>query len=61
MNLSEIAPDEPLREITLGSTSITLLGTAHVSRTSEAAVRQLIASGHFDAVAVELCPSRHAA
>ncbi len=61
MNLSEIVSEEPMREITLGSTSITLLGTAHVSRTSEAAVRQLIASGRFDAVAVELCPSRHAA
>ena len=48
MNLSEIAPDEPVREITLGSTSITLLGTAHVSRTSEAVVRRLIGSGHFE-------------
>ena len=61
MNPSEIAPDEPLREISLGTTSITLLGTAHVSRSSESAVRRLIAEGGFDAVAVELCPSRHAA
>jgi pheromone shutdown-related protein TraB len=61
VNPSEIAPDEPLREITLGTTSITLLGTAHVSRSSESAVRRLIAEGGFDAVAVELCPSRHAA
>ena len=61
MNPSEIAPDEPLREISLGTTFITLLGTAHVSRSSESAVRRLIAEGGFDAVAVELCPSRHAA
>ena len=61
VNRPDTALDEPLREITLGSCHLTLLGTAHVSRASEAAVRQLIASGQFDAVAVELCPSRHAA
>lgn len=59
MNQSEVVLDEPLREITVGASRITLLGTAHVSRASEAAVRHLIASGEFDAVAVELCPSRH--
>ncbi len=32
----------------------TLLGTAHVSRASVEAVRDAIASGTFDAVAVEL-------
>ncbi|MFZ5533731.1 MAG: TraB/GumN family protein [Pseudomonadota bacterium] len=61
MNRPVTALDEPLREITLGSCHITLLGTAHVSRASEEAVRRLIPSGQFDAVAVELCPSRHAA
>ena len=61
MNRPVTALDEPLRQITLGSCHITLLGTAHVSRASEEAVRRLIASGQFDAVAVELCPSRHAA
>lgn len=38
---------------------VTLLGTAHVSRASAEEVRRLLQSGHFDAVAVELCPSRH--
>lgn len=36
----------------------TLLGTAHVSKESVAAVRQAIASGDYDAVAVELDPQR---
>ena len=38
---------------------ITVLGTAHVSRASAEKVRELLASGEFDAVAVELCPGRH--
>ena len=37
---------------------ITLLGTAHVSRVSADRVRDLLAGGEYDAVAVELCPSR---
>lgn len=49
---------EPQAQVTCGQTRITLLGTAHVSRTSADAVRALIASGDFDAVAIELCPSR---
>ena len=39
----------------------TLLGTAHVSRASVEAVRDAIASGRFDAVAVELDAQRLAA
>jgi pheromone shutdown-related protein TraB len=37
---------------------ITVLGTAHVSSVSAEKVRELLASGEFDAVAVELCPGR---
>ena len=51
--------EEPIRTIQLGTTSITLLGTAHISHASTEKVRELIGSGHFDAVAIELCPSRH--
>lgn len=36
----------------------TLLGTAHVSRASVDAVREMAASGHYDTVAVELCATR---
>lgn len=52
---------QPAREVTLGDARYTLLGTAHVSRTSVDAVRDAIRSGDYDAVAVELCNSRHAA
>src|SRR5690606_19710976 len=52
---------EPIKTITLDNRSITILGTAHVSRASADKVQELIASGTYDAVAVELCPSRHKA
>lgn len=49
---------EPIKEILLGESKITLLGTAHVSRSSAEKVQELLNSGDYDAVAVELCPSR---
>ena len=49
---------EPLTEVLLGDSKITLLGTAHVSRSSAEKVKELLESGEYDAVAVELCPSR---
>ncbi len=52
---------EPLVTLQLGGTRITLLGTAHVSRASADKVRELLDTGEYDAVAVELCPSRHRA
>ncbi len=45
----------------IGDSTITLLGTAHVSRQSAEAVEQMIDSGDHDSVAVELCESRHKA
>jgi len=53
--------DEPVREVERDGVHYTLLGTAHVSPASVAAVRHHIESGRFDAVAIELCPSRHRA
>jgi len=50
---------DPIVKAQAGSTRITLLGTAHVSRKSAETVTRMIDSGEFDAVAVELCPSRH--
>jgi pheromone shutdown-related protein TraB len=50
---------EPIKTIKVNSSSITLLGTAHVSQASADKVQELIATGQYDAVAVELCPSRH--
>ena len=61
------AQTEPARTVRVNGASVHLLGTAHVSRASVAQVRALLAppadSGDaeapgFDAVAVELCPSR---
>ncbi|SEL60269.1 TraB/GumN family protein [Halomonas daqiaonensis] len=49
----------PRRVVQVGETRYTLLGTAHVSAESATDVRELIRSGEFDAVAIELCDSRH--
>lgn len=54
-------PTEPLKTIKLDNCSVTMLGTAHVSKASADKVQELIATGAYDAVAVELCPSRYKA
>ena len=51
--------DEPLINLSLGESRITLLGTAHVSQASKEKVETLVSSGDYDAIAVELCPSRY--
>jgi pheromone shutdown-related protein TraB len=55
------SPEEPQREVQVGATQVTLLGTAHVSRISAEQVRRLIEGGEYDAVAVELCRARFGA
>ncbi len=52
---------EPIKTVQLDNRSITMLGTAHVSKASADKVQELIATGKYDAVAIELCPSRHRA
>ena len=52
---------EPIEDLTIHDSKVTLLGTAHVSRASAEMVEQLIDSGGYQAVAVELCPSRYQA
>lgn len=52
---------EPIRTFDVTGHKITILGTAHISQASADKVKELIATGQFDAVAVELCPSRHKA
>jgi pheromone shutdown protein TraB len=49
---------QPIIEVERDGVSYTLLGTAHISQASIDAVRALIASGRFDAVAVELDEQR---
>lgn len=50
---------EPLVTLQLGDKQVTLLGTAHVSRASQEIVEHLLSENTYDAVAVELCSSRH--
>ncbi len=56
---SSRSPDEPRIDLRVGGAHLTLLGTAHVSRASADKVRELLEQEDFDAVAVELCPSRY--
>jgi pheromone shutdown-related protein TraB len=53
--------DQPHAVVDAHGARFTLLGTAHVSKTSAQTVADLAASGHFDAVAIELDAGRHAA
>ncbi len=57
--MSSNLPDQPFVKIKIGEQSITLLGTAHVSKVSADAVKSMLGSQQYDAVAVELCPSRY--
>ena len=50
---------EPLEEVQIKDSKITLLGTAHVSKASAEKVEELLDDGTYNAVAVELCPSRY--
>lgn len=49
---------QPTRELSRDGVHYTLLGTAHVSHASANAVREMARSGHYDAIAVELCAAR---
>ncbi len=55
---SALFGDEPMRRVQRDGVEYTLLGTAHVSRTSAETVARLLESGDYDAVAIELCQSR---
>ncbi|MEO6154164.1 MAG: TraB/GumN family protein [Thermomonas sp.] len=50
--------DQPHIEVERDGVHYTLLGTAHISKASIEAVRSAIASGRFDAIAVELDEQR---
>jgi len=51
--------DQPIRQVSRDGVDYTLLGTAHVSKASAEAVREMANSGEYDAVAVELCQARY--
>ena len=49
----------PIEEVELNGSKVTILGTAHVSKASADKVAELLESGEFDGVAVELCETRY--
>jgi pheromone shutdown-related protein TraB len=56
-----ILEGQPLEIVERDGVRYTILGTAHVSKTSADAVEHLIKTGEFDAIAIELDAGRHAA
>ena len=60
-NARDAFAGQPIVELERDGVRYTLLGTAHVSKTSIDAVMAAIDSGRFDAVAVELDEQRHKA
>lgn len=58
-NTDPASSREPSATVAVKGSLVTVLGTAHISRASADQVRSLLATGNYDAVAVELCPSRH--
>lgn len=64
MNIHELPAalaDQPHARVERDGVTYTLLGTAHVSKESVAAVEAALASEAFDVIAVELDPARHRA
>lgn len=55
---SDALADQPVERVTRDGVEYVLLGTAHVSRSSIEAVDAMLERESFDAVAIELCPSR---
>ncbi len=51
--------EDVIKTVRLKDTQFTLIGTAHVSQKSVEMVEELIESGKFDCVAVELCEPRY--
>lgn len=50
---------EPLQTLSIAGSKLTILGTAHVSRTSAETVKQMVRSEEFDVICIELCQSRY--
>ncbi len=61
LTTQDILKDQPHQWITYKNTEMCLLGTAHVSQKSAEVVRDLIATGDFDGVAIELDEIRYQA
>jgi len=55
---ADVIDKQPIKRVVRDGVEYTLLGTAHVSRASVAAVQHLIETEKFDAIAIELCDTR---
>ena len=51
--------DDVINTVKLNGSTVTILGTAHVSKESVALVEDKILSKNFDCITVELCPARY--
>jgi pheromone shutdown-related protein TraB len=58
---ASVLENQPVEIVERDGVRYTILGTAHVSKSSADAVEHLIKTGEFDAVAIELDAGRHAA
>ncbi|MFK7816284.1 MAG: TraB/GumN family protein [Gammaproteobacteria bacterium] len=50
--------EEPIKSLSFGESTITILGTAHVSRASADKAQELIETKQHDVICIELCQSR---
>ena len=50
---------EPMQTLSLGESNLAILGTAHVSKASAEAVKEMVCSKQFDVICIELCQSRY--
>jgi pheromone shutdown protein TraB len=57
-HLKQPAHEQPVEDLEINGSFIRLLGTAHVSRASVAAVEMELEAEQWDVVAIELCASR---
>ncbi|TGK59381.1 TraB/GumN family protein [Leptospira wolffii] len=56
--MQTVASSEPVRNLEIGGSQVTILGTAHISQKSIEAVSRIIEEDKPDVVCVELCASR---
>jgi len=59
MTLNEGVQQEPIFSLEYAEHKLTVLGTAHVSKASADKVKELLSTGEYNAVAIELCPNRY--
>ncbi len=59
INPATFESEQPLRHVHRDGVEYTIIGTAHVSKASAEAVKEMAESGDYDAIAVELCQARY--